>query len=197
MKSHKLHFAGGHWLVPITPAENQLKPWRWKKASLVTSPVSSLALACTRSHTRCAQLSSGVDTLQTSSPHAPEVHSESFVSGCTTLSPTQTVNTDGCHPLSAANSCKTSPKLASRSFMASKGHPRRDWRRTRSGMALELWACESLSPSTEVRVSTNPGALSWRHRVDMKQTFGSLKSLFWWIWNLFTSTTQPPRSIQI
>ena len=55
------------------------------------------------------------------------------------------------------------------------------WRRTRSGMALELCACESLSPSTEVRVSgkklfqhwtvlsaTNPGALSWRHRMDMK-----------------------------
>ena len=121
MKSHKLHFAGGHWLVPITPAENQLKPWRWKKASLVTSPVSSLALTCTRSHTRWAQLSSGVDTLQTSSPHAPEVHSESFVSGCTSLSPTQTVNTDGCHPLFAANSCKTSPKLASKGHRGRRG----------------------------------------------------------------------------
>ena len=33
--------------------------------------------------------------------------------------------------------------------------------------------------------------------MDMKQTFGSLQNLFWWIWNLFTSTTQPPGSIQI
>jgi hypothetical protein len=60
------------------------------------------------------------------------------------------------------DSCKTS-LFASRSFMASKGHPRRDWRRTRSGMALELCACESLSPSTEVRVSG-------------KKTFPALKS---------------------
>ena len=56
------------------------------------------------------------------------------------------------------------------------------WRRTRSGMALELWACESLSPSAEVRVSGKKN-FSSTEKFCLLQTLARCLGGTGWIWN--------------